>query len=186
MTNPTYDLIARELRNHGVDAAVEHTGGGIYAVRVDVAPEGQPVDPEGPHVLLTPRADIDGKPGIAIGRYVAFGDEGVLTYVDRLNQVHAAVLEQVTILTGDAFARAARDAARRANAFYVQTYNVSDRFDAATVVRRIASGGAYLTLAELNTLEVAGLAFGYHVKTTSGYPGLSPLGRALARISEGA
>lgn len=78
------------------------------------------------------------------------------------------------------------DALAEAKRFYVHEYGVAARFDPVEALERIDGkrGGAWTTLAELNALEHAGLAFGYHVKAADKRPGLTPLGReAIAEAS---
>ena len=72
--------------------------------------------------------------------------------------------------------------AHKANRHYIDTFGVSAKFDAAEIAHRIANGGDYITLAELGSLEEGGLAFGYAIKSATGRPGLSPLGKTLAKL----
>jgi hypothetical protein len=109
-----YDAIAAVLNDHPrepIPAFVYHTGGGIWAVRVDILPEGGKPSSEGgfintpPHLLITPRADYDGGKGYAIGYYPTWEHTGEwptgepLRFADDLDGIHAIVMQGADDLT---------------------------------------------------------------------------------------
>lgn len=107
---PEFDAIVAVLNDHPhepIPAYVWHTGGGIFAVRVDISPEGgEPVREDPPHMLITPREDYDGVEGYAIGVYRTWTDDGgwpidnKLRCVDTLAEIHAVIMEGAEFLCG--------------------------------------------------------------------------------------
>jgi hypothetical protein len=97
----TYEQIRDVLNDHPtepVPAYIAHTGGGVMAVRVDIAPEGGKPKDDDPFLLLTPREDYDGEHGIAVGYYPTWEDTGEwptggMRYADSLDEVHEIVMD---------------------------------------------------------------------------------------------
>lgn len=115
---PRYIEIARYLSEHPqmpIPASIDHTGGGIFCVRVDVDRISDVGPHEGPYLYITPREDFDGEPGYAVGLYptwehdgcwpneagewIEFPNGGEMRYADSLEALHALVLEGAEILS---------------------------------------------------------------------------------------
>jgi hypothetical protein len=111
MTEITNELILAELTDHPtmpLDAYNWHSGGGIFCVRLDVAPNGGKADhstEEGPpHLLLTPRTEWDGGDGVMVGYYPRWDDEGNWPGTSEprfcaLEDVYAVVCEGADLLS---------------------------------------------------------------------------------------
>jgi hypothetical protein len=108
-----YDEIAQFLNDdprEPIPAYVWHSGGGVMTVRVDIAPEGGKPKEDDPFMLLTPREDFDGKPGIAVGYYPTWehtGEwpeddpaKGTLRFADRLEDLHVIIVKGSDLLCG--------------------------------------------------------------------------------------
>ena len=105
MTRFSNEQIAAALRDHPaepVPAYVWHSGGGVMCVRVDIAPEGGNPNSNDPFILLTPREDWDEQPGVLVGLYRRWDDEGQYRFADDLPDAHGIVMEGANVLVPEA------------------------------------------------------------------------------------
>lgn len=80
-----------------------------------------------------------------------------------------------------------RDLIREAHAYYARHYGPTGLDDIRDALRRLVKGREYMTLAEVRSLEEAGLATGYSIPNGGQGPKPTPLGECvLARIEKDA
>lgn len=143
--DPVLSRIVKLLSSHPtvpIEAEVEHTGGGIFCVRVDVNRVSDVEHHEGPFLYLTDGADM-GEPGtVAVGFFPHWEHDGSWPDGTALRcvaweDVHATVLEGADLLSRDQDRR--RELAVRA-----ELTSALDAFKRATGdLDRLWASGAY-------------------------------------------